>query len=143
MAGCDRHADNPAAARLYNVTADDVIFSPIGSFDQHIRLKIDDNAVRRLVVKYDDRVDTAQRLENLSTLCLSSYWTPRTLVGPNRPIGVDGHDEDVAKRAGVFEVADMTWMEQVEHAVRENDRLARGMGPFDERPGVSDGHGLI
>ena len=57
------------------------------------------------------------------------------LVGPDGPVGIHRDDEGVTERPRVTQVANVTGMKQVEHAVREDHRAATRSDALGERGG--------
>ena len=68
---------------------------------------------------------TQARASSTSTRSALGFMRPRRpLVGAHRAVGVHPDDQGVAERARGLQVADVAGMQQVEHAVREDDRSA-------------------
>ena len=64
-----------------------------------------DDRLRRLVVEDDDRVDGAQRLEDLRAFVLGHDRPRRSLVRADGSVGVDRDDQHVALGARGLQVA--------------------------------------
>ena len=79
---------------------------------------------RRLVVEDRDGVDAGERREDLGALGLRRDGPGRALVRAHGSIGVDADDERVARARARLQVANVAGMQQIEDAVREDDRLA-------------------
>ena len=72
--------------------------------------------------KIDDGIDALERGEHLGALGFGIDRPAGSLVAPHRRVGVHADDERVAERARLPQVADVAGMEDVEHAVGEDDR---------------------
>ena len=134
-----RDADDFAASRFDDVSADAGVFGPVGARDQDIRLEPCDHRMRGLFVEKHRRIDARKRGEHFGAFPLWSDRPIRAFVGPRGSIGVDADDQRVAKLPRVLQVAKMAGMQQIEHAVREHHSLARRAQPRDEDEGVSFG----
>ena len=97
---------------------------PVGALDEHVRLERADDLVRRVFVEDHHGVDRLEREQHLGALGLRRDRTPRALVRAHGSIRVDADDERVAEAPGLLEIADMPGMQQIEHAVGEDDRLS-------------------
>ena len=69
--------------------------------------------------------------------CSGVIGRRRPLVPPHRCVGVEPENQRVAERPRTCEVADVAGVQQIEHAVGEDDGLAGGAESLDE------GHGLL
>ena len=65
MARRQLEPNDAAAARLDDIAADDVVGTPVGAFDEDVRLDLSDDLVRRVLVKDDRRVDARERQQQL------------------------------------------------------------------------------
>src|SRR5688572_1604833 len=117
----DRDADDPAAARLDRIAADDLIGCPVGALDQHVRLKRANHLSRGILAEHRDGVDTRERRDELGTLALRGYWSAFSLVAADGFVGVHADDQRVAERPRLLQVADVPGMDQVENAVGKDD----------------------
>jgi hypothetical protein len=76
----------------------------------------------RLLVEDHHRIDAGQRGQHFGAFRLAVDGTVVTFSERARgSVGVDGNDESVAHRPRLFQVPEVTWMEQIEHAVGEHD----------------------
>src|SRR6185436_10392487 len=126
LAGLEGDPEDPPAACLDDIASHDRVRGPVGALDEHIGLNRRDQVVRCLLVEDDDAVDTGESLEHLRPLGLRRDWTLRPLVGANRPVGVEADNQRVAEGPGLLQVAEVADVQQIEHAVGEDDRLAGG-----------------
>ena len=85
-------------------------------------------------------IDRAEREENLHTLGLGIHWPARALVCPNRAIRVHPHNQGIPEPSGLLKVTDMTGMQEVEHAVREDHAPSQGTDLPRERDGISESY---
>ena len=67
----------------------------------------------------------------------------RTLDLPDRSIGVHTNDQRVAFAPGVLKVANVSRVQQIEHAVGEHDRLAIVAQVFHPRGSFGQRHHLV
>ena len=124
----DSNPDDPPPARFHDVAADDGVSSPIGTLDEHVRLQSRNDPVRSVFVK-DDGASTTVRPASSSARSASGVnWPVGAFVGANRSVRIDTDDERVAFLARGGEIPDVSRVEQIEDAIRENDNgaLARG-----------------
>ena len=80
MAWLDRDADHSSAARFDDVAPDDGVLSPIGAFDEDVRLEGGNQIVRRVLVEDDDAVDAGEPFEDLRTLRLGGMGRSGPLI---------------------------------------------------------------
>ena len=120
----DGNEHDAAAARLDGVAADDLVGRPVGALDEDVRL--DGRMISAGVSssKIDDGIDARERREDLGALVLGRDRPRRALVAraPTRS-ELRPTISSVAVGARGLEVADVAGVQQVEHAVREDDRL--------------------
>src|SRR4030067_3119760 len=64
--------------------------------------------------------------KDLRPLLFGENWPVGTLQAPNRAVAVDSNDQDISKGLGFFQITDMSDMEKVETAVREDDPFSLG-----------------
>jgi hypothetical protein len=125
--------NNRATSSLDNVSSDDVVGPPVSTFHQDIRLDDGNQGVRCVLVEDSDGVDAAEGREEFGALAFWCDRASRSFVGAHRAVGVDTHDQDIAKRTGIAEVSDVARVEQVEHTVREHNTPAAGADVGRER----------
>src|SRR5262245_47865600 len=122
----DGDAHHAAPARFDNVAADDGVFGPVGAFDKGVWLNRGDQIARRVLVKNDDAVNTRERLEDFDPLRCRRDRTAWSLVGAHGSVGVDAYDQRITEPACALQVADVAGVQQIEHAIGEDDRFASG-----------------
>ena len=126
------YANYSPSAGLDDIAADDGILGPVGAFDEYIGLKRSDQIVGCLFIKDHDTVHGGQRLQDLGALGLRCDRPVWSLVHPHRPIGIDSDEQGVSKTTRLSQVTDVTRMEQIKNAIRENDGLSGG-APFGNK----------
>jgi len=122
----DWHADNSTAARLDGIAADNLIRRPIRPFYENVGLYESDDHVGDVLAEDDDRVDALERAEQFRALAFRCDRALGPLVAANRIVGIESDYQNVSKRARSLEVSDVPRMENVEHAIREDDPSAGG-----------------
>ena len=98
----------------------------IAAFNQYIRQQTRNHSARRDIVKDRNVINRSQRRQNLRAFVLIHQRPALALQFPHRCVAVDGHEQHIAQRPRLFQIADMTDMQNVENAVSENQLLARG-----------------
>ena len=92
-----------------------------------------DDLVRRVFVEDHDGVDARERREHFGALGLAIDRPIRALLErARRSIGVDGDDQRIAQAPRLAQIAHVAGMQEIEHAVGEDDLLAAG--PAAGRP---------
>jgi hypothetical protein len=140
MSQLDRDADNAAAPAFDDLAADDGVFGPVSALDEDVRLNGVDQSERGVFSEYDDAIHACEGLENLGSLLFRIDGTALTFVRSDRSVGVEPDDQRVAQAARVLQVTDVARVQQIEHAIREDDDLPDRAKPPDERNGVSSCH---
>src|SRR5262245_51175853 len=79
-AGLDRNSHHFPAARFDRLAADDGIGGPVGAFDEHVRLNLENDLGRRFLVEDDGRIDALERGEDLRPLALRGDRPLRSFV---------------------------------------------------------------
>ena len=94
----DRHPDDPSAARLDDVAADDGVFGPVGALDEHVRLdrRISSCGVSSSKITTPSTHASAARISARSASGVIGRSGP--LVRADRPIGIEADDQRVAER---------------------------------------------
>jgi hypothetical protein len=128
-----RDAHNPAAPRFDNVTTHDVVGGPVCAFDEHVRLNGRDHCLGRLLIKHRDGIDASQRSNELRPLALRRNGPRRPFVGAYRSVGIDRHNQGIAKRPCIGEIPHMTRMKEIEHTIGEN-HFAPGRANVRRKP---------
>ena len=126
MAGFYRHANDSSASFFDDVTSDDRVGSPVGAFDKDIGLQRPDQIVRCGLVEDHHGVYTRQRFENLGTLIFGGNGTIGPLDLPDGTVRVQTDDQGIPQRTRLLQVAQVTHVQEVEHAVGEHDGSSRG-----------------
>ena len=124
VARLDRHENHTAAARLDSIAADDLVRRPVRPLDEDVRLQRPDDVGRRLIVEHDDGLHGAERGDDFRALRLRRNGPGRSLVRPNRSVGVDTDNENIPFSPRSLQVPEVAGVQQVEDTVRENDPLA-------------------
>ena len=143
MSWLDRDADHSSAARFDYVASDDGILSPIGAFDEDIRLQGGNQIVRRVLVEDDDAVDAGEPFEDLRALCLGGMGPVGSFDRAHRPIRVHADEKGAAEAARLLEVTEVSYVQEVEDAVGEHDRQTDGAELVDTLAGRIGGHPLV
>ena len=82
--------------------------------------------VRRVFVEDHDGVHTCQRRHDFGALIRAVDRPPIPLgQGTRRTVGVDGHDQDIAQATRLLQITHVAGMEQIEHAIGEDNRPPR------------------
>ena len=134
------NANHRATARFDDVATDDGIFGPVGAFHEHVGLQRGNDVVGRVLIEGDDRIDGRQRLEQLDALVLRRNGTASTFISRHRSIGIDADDQCVTHRPCLLQIANVPRMQQIEHAVGEDDAATGGAKPSDQGHGVRARH---
>jgi hypothetical protein len=129
-------ANHSATSRFDNVAADDVIGIPVGALDQDVRLNSRDDRKRRVLVERHDGVHTVESQQNLDPFLGSIDRSIASFVCAHRSIGVHTDDEGIAEAPCFVEVTHVPGMQQVEHAVGEDDSPATALQLARQRCGV-------
>ena len=136
--GDERHADDPAAPGLDPVGADDAVAGVVGAFDQDVGRERLDQLERRVLVEQHDAVHRGEAGEHPGrAACSSATGRPAPLPRRRTDASVlTPDDQGVALAPGGLEQLDVAGVQQVEHAVGEDD-AARWRGA----PGDGAGRG--
>jgi hypothetical protein len=134
----DGDTDDPASARFDHISTDNGIGRPISAFDEHIRLECGDDFVGRVLIEDYARVHDGESRKEFGAFGLGCDRAARSLVRTNRSIRVDADDERVAFLPGGGEIADVSRVQEIEHAVGEDDNVAFGAECADESCRFSD-----
>lgn len=120
----DWYANNASAARPNEIGADDGVERPIGALHEDVRLQTCDDQQGVVLVEYDDPVDAPKGSQDLRAFLLWCNWPRRAFDGSNRSIRIQTDHQRVAFTPRLLEIPDMTWMQEIEHAVGEDNRQA-------------------
>ena len=129
-------ADDAAAAGFDGVAADDLIRRPVGALHQHVRLNARMMSAGVSSSKIDHGVDAVERREHLGALVLRVDRPAGPLLRRTDASALRPTISSVAERAGVLEIAHVPGMQQIEHAVGEDDRWPASRSDCDERRGA-------
>ena len=131
--------------RFNDLAPDDVIGAPVCPFDQNVGLHLGDDCERRVFVEDDDGIDEPKRQENFDPLLRSIDRSIGAFVRAHRPIRVDTDDQRISELSCLVQVADVSWMQQVEHTVGEHDGSAAALHLAGKRCGLfgDDARGLV
>jgi len=133
MTGRERNDHDLAAARANYLATDDCVRSVIATLDDHVRLKRLDQLERRVLVEQGDGIDGLEGRHDIDAFRLAPDRTIRTLKASNRRVTVHANDQGVAALPGAGEDVYVARVQQVEHAVREDDAPVLALTPGDER----------
>jgi len=133
----DHLQSNDPPAPVFDLFAtDDRAERPFSTLGEDVRAQVLNQPDRRIGAKADDPVDTTECCDKLHAIPCRLYGSARSLGAPNARIEIDRHDESVAQAAGLLEASDVTYVKEVETAVREDDDLASTPCAIDS-PGQS------
>src|SRR4249920_717416 len=132
----DADTDDPSSAGFDHVSADDGIGGPVCALDEHIRLQGRDDVVWRVLVEDDAGINDGESSDELGALGLGCHRPVGSLVRANRSIRIDTDNERVAFLPGGAEIAHVSWVQQVEDTVREDDDGSVGTNLANERYGL-------
>ena len=128
------------------VRPDDGVECVVGTFDENVGAQPPNQLERRVLLEQDDTIDGGERCDQAGALRLGDDRPIRSLPQPARGgIGIHTHDQGVAFPARRLEQRDVPGVQQIEDAVREDDRAlgpspGRGsLGRADLRGGVQSG----
>ena len=119
----DLHAP---ACRLDTVTAGDLIHRVVTALDQNIRQQLAIEALGGVLTKRYDPIDTGQRGQHTHARGQVVDRTRVALQAPHRGVVVHRHHQPVAQGAGLFQIIDVTGMEDVETPIGHHDALTAG-----------------
>ncbi len=121
-----------AAARTDDISANHGIWLVVAALDEYIGLKQLDQAQGRVFLEDDDTVDAAERRNHPRARLLGDDRSIGALAeAARRRIAVDAHDERGAEVACALEHFDVAGVDEVEDAVREDDRCRCVRAPCD------------
>ena len=105
--------------------------SVIAAFDINRRTHFFDQASHTHLRKKDDIVYTLERRDDFSSVAFGVQRTAFTFQRPNRIISVDRDNERVAERTRGLEIANVSDVQQIKAAIRQNKLaalLTKGVG---------------
>ena len=134
---------DPTASGAYDLGTDHGVRTVITALDQHIGLQQFDQPQGSGFVEEDHTVDAAEGRDYPGAIELGDDGTIGSLPeSPHRGVTVEAHHQDRAELARTLKHFDVSRMQQVEHTVGENDRLADTASPgarVGERPDLHGG----
>jgi len=120
----ERQAVNPAAPGFHQLTADNGRRLPVAAFDEDVRLEGGNHPFGVGIVENGDVVHRPQTGQHAGADFLAEDRPRLALQPPDGGIRVDGHHQEVAQLPGLFQVGEMTRVQQVETAIGEDDLFA-------------------
>jgi hypothetical protein len=130
----ERDGVHGAAAREHAGRADDVRHRPVAAFHQHVRATGLDERGRRVVVEPGHGVHRLERRDQRHAVRQRVHRPARALAqAPHRGIAVQRHDQRRAERARARQVGHVAAVQEVEHAVGENERPRQRRRPAHRR----------
>jgi hypothetical protein len=133
MAGRDRNDHHTPAARTHYLRANDGLGRVVSAFDDDVGLEREDQFEWRVLVEERDGVHRLERREDVCSLTLGANGPIGTLQPFDGCVTVHADNERFAARASSDENVDVSRMQEVEHAVREDDASGLARTPGDER----------
>src|SRR5260370_29364117 len=124
VAGHDGHRHAAAASRLHLFAADDLITGPVATFNEHVRERGGDHALRRQVIENQHAVDALERRKNFRALALRNDWAALALELPDTRVAVQADNQRIAEAARVLQAGNVAGMQQVEAAIGEDHATA-------------------
>ncbi len=106
---------------LDNLTSDHLLARVISPLDQDSWLDPRDELFWRVLIKHNHQIDGLERRQNLCPGLDRLDWTAWTLQPCHRPITIEANHKPVACGARGRQQFDVTWMQQIEAAVRESN----------------------
>jgi len=124
IAGNYGDGNDATAGGFHFLTSDNLIAGPVSTFDEHVRKQAGDDFARGRFIENNHSVDRFQSGENFGAFAFRQDGAACAFQLADARIAIEADDEHVAKRACLFENADMPGMEQIEAAVGEDDAAA-------------------
>ena len=94
----------------------------LSPFDENIGPQFLEQGNWGVVFKHDHEIDTANRRKKFCPLIRRDEWSLAPFQPPDTNIAVDCDNQKVSQFGGLLQQANVTGMEQVETAIREDDR---------------------
>jgi len=130
---------HPAATRQHPRGADDALDRPVAALDQHVGARGCDQRFRRVVVEPGDRADRLERGDERQAVVKRVY---RALAGlaepPRRGIAVQRDEQRGSLASGAREIGRVATVQDVEHAVGEDERPRQRADPALELARIAD-----
>ncbi len=141
VAGFEREGHDFSSGGFDLLAAGDEV-GPVGSFDEDVGEQFGDEIAGGVLVEEGDGIDGLKGGGEGGAVPFGDDGAIGTFEALDAGVGVEGENEHVAERTGVFEKADMAGMEDVITAVGEDDGFA-GQAPClaggDEFPAGENG----
>ena len=129
MTGRQRDDDRFTAPAKHFLRPDDRVDSVVAAFRENIGLESQNELTRSVVGEKDYDVHALQRGENVRAVRFIPDWPRRSLEPSDRVVAVDSNDKRITARTRLGENIDMTWMQEIEHAVGEDNAAAEVLPP--------------
>src|SRR6185369_5999485 len=114
----DRHLP---AVGSYHVTLRDCVGCVVRSFRVNVRLERQQKLFECRLVENRDVVHGLQRGNDLGPLIGGKDWSASAFLNRDLFVCVDAYDQNIAELFGAGEVTDVSDVEHVETAIRQND----------------------
>lgn len=122
MTGRQWDDDDSTAARTHAVSAGHVLGAIVTSLHDDIGFEHGDEIGRGILVENDHGVDALKRREDIRPVVLATHGAFGSLREPTHGrIAIHANNEMGAFRTRSAKYVDMSWMQEVEDAVREHD----------------------
>jgi hypothetical protein len=138
MPGRDRDDDDAPAPGRDGIGPNDRLRRVIAALDDHVRQECGDEFTRRVLLEHDDGVHTLERGQEARALRLGAHGTRRALEAPHGSVAVDADDQGIPFRPRGGQDVDMSGVQQVEDAVREDDDSELAAAPAERAVAVED-----
>lgn len=117
----ERNDGDRAAALAHFTGADDRRFRVIAPFDQHVRAQHHDELEWSVLLEDHHRVDRLESRQHVTPFGSGAHRPRGTLEAAHRVVTVDADDQKIALAPRGNEDVDVSGMQQVEHAIREDN----------------------
>jgi hypothetical protein len=111
----------------HSFTSDDSFRCVIPAFDEYIGLNLPDEIGGRILVKANHRVNAPESEQYQCASCFALDGAGYSLDFRNAPVAVKSYDEKIAKRPSVFQILDVTRMDEVKAAICEAEFALSGI----------------
>ena len=123
--------DDDASAPAKNLrSTHDRSLVVVATLDEDVGPKRGDELERRILLELDDGVDHLERRQNIAPFRRRTHRSRRPFEPADRVVAIHPDDEGVPFPARAQQNVDVTWMEQVEHAVGEYDSTTLRPAPL-------------
>ena len=121
MARRERNDDDVASPSAHFTRADDGGFGIVAALDQHVGTEGGDQFERRVFVENDDGVHHRERGKHVAAFGARRERAAPVPSGAERTRRCYADDERVTGSSRAEEHVDVTGMQEIEHAIRENN----------------------